>query len=193
MRFEGVRPEPGDRTPAPGPLRLVQLFVNTVDLEDGPEQLADPAALRAWLASAGLLDEGAPVGATDHRRALELREAIRELAAGHAGHDHDPGAAAVVDAAARRAGLHPVLAETTRLEPTAGGVDAALGRIVAAIHAAVAEGTWLRLKACDRHACRWAFYDRSKNRSGQWCSMAGCGSREKNRRAYRKRVSRGSG
>jgi predicted RNA-binding Zn ribbon-like protein len=194
MTFEGVRAsEPGDRAPAPGPLRLVQRFVNTVDLEDGPELLPDAAALRGWLVAGGLLEAGTPVSAADHRRAIALREAIRELAVAHAGHDHDPAAAGTVDAAARRAGLHPVLGETTRLEPAAGGVDAALGRIVAAIHAAVADGTWPRLKACDRQACRWAFYDRSKNRSGHWCSMAGCGSREKNRRAYRRRTSRGSG
>jgi predicted RNA-binding Zn ribbon-like protein len=194
MSFEGMkRTEPGDRAPAPGPLRLVQRFVNTVDLEGGPELLPDAAALRGWLADAGLLDPSDAVTADDHARAVELREAIRELAAGHAGHDHDPEAVETVNAAARRAGLHPVLGAATRLEPTAGGVDGALGRIVAAIHAAVAEGTWPRLKACDRHTCRWAFYDRSKNRSGQWCSMAVCGSREKNRRAYRRRVSRGSG
>jgi predicted RNA-binding Zn ribbon-like protein len=181
--------EPGDRAPAPGPLRLVQRFVNTVDLEGGPELLPDAAALRDWLAATGLLDAEARVTAADHRRAIELREAIRALAEAHAGGPEDPKAAATVDAAARRAGLHPVLAETPRLEPTAHGADAALGRIVAAIHAAIAEGTWPRLKACERHSCRWAFYDRSKNRSGHWCSMAVCGSREKNRRAYRRRVS----
>jgi predicted RNA-binding Zn ribbon-like protein len=193
MSFDGVIPEPGDRSPAPGPLRLVQRFVNTVDLEDGTEELPDAAGLRDWLVAASLLDRGATVGPADHRRAIELREAIRTLAEVHAGAPHDPDATAVVDAAARRAGLHPVLGETTRLEPGALGADAALGRIVAAIHAAVAEGTWPRLKACERHSCRWAFYDRSKNRSGHWCSMAVCGSREKNRRAYRKRASRGSG
>jgi predicted RNA-binding Zn ribbon-like protein len=194
MAFDGVRAsEPGDRDPAPGPLRLVQRFVNTVDLEGGPELLPDAAALRDWLVAGGLLDGGARVSTGDHRRAIELREAIRELAAAHAGHDHDPAAIDTVNAAARRAGLHPVLGARTRLEPAAGGADAALGRIVAAIHEAVAEGTWPRLKACDRHVCRWAFYDRSKNRSGHWCSMAVCGSREKNRRAYRRRTSPRSG
>ena len=54
-------------------------------------------------------------------------------------------------------------------------------------NAAIAEGTWARLKACERDSCRWAFYDRSKNRSGHWCSMDVCGAREKNRRAYRRR------
>jgi predicted RNA-binding Zn ribbon-like protein len=182
-------PEPGDRAPAPGALRLVQRFVNTNDLEGGPELLPDAAALAAWLREAGLLAAGEEAGPEDHRRAIELREAIRDVVAAHAGLPHDPGATAVVNEAARRAGLRPVLDDplSGRLEPAASGVDGALGRIVAAIHEAIAEGTWARLKACERDVCRWAFYDHSKNRSGHWCSMAVCGRREKNRRAYRRR------
>jgi predicted RNA-binding Zn ribbon-like protein len=181
--------EPGDRSPAPGPLRLVQLFVNTNDLEGGPELLPDAAALREWLADRGLLGAGERVTEDDHARAIELREAIRELVSAHAGLPHDPAAADTVNAAGARAGLRPVLDDpATRFEPSAPGVDGALGRIVAAIHEATADGTWLRLKACERDVCRWAFYDHSKNRSGHWCSMAVCGQREKNRRAYRRRV-----
>jgi predicted RNA-binding Zn ribbon-like protein len=191
MQFDGVTAveEPGGRAPAPGALRLVQQFVNSVDLEDGPDLLLNPAALRDWLDAAGLL-HGERVTAADHRRAVALREAIRDLAGGN------PKAAAVVNDAARRAALRPVLGGAqSRLEPEAGGVDAALGRIVAAIHVAIAEGTWPRLKACDRHSCRWAFYDHSKNQSSHWCSTGGCGAREKNRRAYRRRraASPGSG
>jgi predicted RNA-binding Zn ribbon-like protein len=184
--------EPGDRTPAPGPLRLVQRFVNTNDLEDGPELLPDGPALGAWLREAGLLAADATVSADDHRRAIALREAIRSLVAAHAGLPSDPKATAVVNRAARRAGLQPSLADpfSARLEPSGGGVDAALGRIVAAIHESIADGTWPRLKACERDVCRWAFYDRSKNRSSHWCSMSGCGAREKSRRAYRRRRAR---
>jgi predicted RNA-binding Zn ribbon-like protein len=184
--------EPGDRAPAPGVLRLVQRFVNTNDLEDGPDLLADPIALGAWLRDAGLLDASTSVDGDDHRRAIELREAIRELVAAHGGLPHDDRAAGVVNEAARRAGLRPVLGDplSSRLEPAAPGVDGALGRIVAAIHASIAEGTWPRLKACERDVCRWAFYDRSKNQSSHWCSMSVCGAREKNRRAYRRRRAR---
>jgi predicted RNA-binding Zn ribbon-like protein len=183
--------EPGDRAPAPGALRLVQVFVNTNDLEGGPELLHSPAALHEWLVEAGLLDSNTRVAPEDHARAIELREAIRGLVSAHAGLPHDRDDADVVNAAAQRAGLRPVLDDpATRFEPAAGGIDGALGRIVAAIHAAVAEGTWERLKACERDVCRWAFYDHSKNRSGHWCSMAVCGQREKNRRAYRRRVAR---
>jgi predicted RNA-binding Zn ribbon-like protein len=180
--------EPGDRSPAPGSLRLVQLFVNTNDLETGPDLLPDAAALRDWFVERGLLAPDTPVSDEDHARAIELREAIRELVCAHARLPHDPAAAEIVNGAGARAGLHPVLDDPgTRIEPAAAGVDGALGRIVAAIHAGIAEGTWERLKACERDVCRWAFYDHSKNRSGHWCSMAVCGQREKNRRAYRRR------
>ncbi len=186
-----MRAEPGDRAPAPGALRLVQRFVNTNDLEGGPELIPDAAALRDWLIAAELLEPQAQVTAGDHARAIALREALRDLAAANAGLPHDPAAADVVNTAARRARLDPVFDGTrSDLEPAASGVDAALGHIVAALHTAVAEGTWPRLKACERDVCRWAFYDASKNRSGHWCSMAVCGSREKNRRAYRRRVAR---
>src|SRR5688572_23042704 len=152
--------EPGDRSPAPGPLRLVQLFVNTNDLETGPDLIPDARALRDWLHDRGLLAADHPVTEDDHARAIELREAIRELVSAHAGLPHDQAAADVVNAAGTRAGLRPVLDDpATRFEPAATGVDGALGRIVAAIHEATADGTWARLKACERDVCRWAFYD----------------------------------
>lgn len=181
-----------DRAPAPEPIRIVQRFVNSLDLEDGPEQWPDAAALRGWLVEAGLLDEDLRVTDADHARAIALREALRALARANAGHALDDGAVATVNEAGRRARLQPELedAATARLVPTARGVDAALGRIVAALHAGIADGSWPRLKACARDTCRWAYYDHSRNRSGQWCSMAGCGSREKNRRAYRRRRAR---
>jgi predicted RNA-binding Zn ribbon-like protein len=177
------RVEPGERTPAPEPLRLVQAFVNTNDLE-GDDTLATPQAAAAWLG----VDNAS---AAEHARIIALREALRDLAAANAGLPHDPAAVDVVNGTAERAGLRPRLTEdrASRLEPAASGVDAALGRIVAALHAGIADGTFARLKACERDSCRWAFYDHSRNRSSHWCSMAVCGAREKNRRAYRRRRS----
>jgi predicted RNA-binding Zn ribbon-like protein len=168
----------------------VRRFVNTNDEEGGNERFADPAALRAWLTEAGLLDPSAPVGDAGLARALELREAVRCLLLAHNGLDGgDDHATDKVNRAAARARLRPVLGEdgTIRLVPESTGLDAALGRIVGAIHAGVAEGTWPRLKACERDSCRWAFYDHSKNRAGRWCTMEVCGNREKSLRAYRRR------
>ena len=52
----------------------------------------------------------------------------------------------------------------------------ALGAIAAAAVALTVDGRWDRLKICPADDCRWAFYDRSKNRFRHWCSMAECGS-----------------
>jgi predicted RNA-binding Zn ribbon-like protein len=172
--------------PAPGPLATVEAFVNTLDRESGPEQIPDPEALRDWLAGAGLLEAGAEAGPAEHERAIVLREALRDVLSG------DAAAVAQVNAAGERAGLRPLLRPDGRsaLEPAAGGVDGALGRLVAIVHGAVADGTWAHLKACERAVCRWAFYDHSKNHSGRWCDMDDCGAKEKSARAYRRRRAR---
>jgi hypothetical protein len=73
-------PYPGERPPAPGRLRLVQRFVNTVDYEHGREVLHSPARLRALLVELGLLEARAQVGEDDLRRAHALREDLRALA-----------------------------------------------------------------------------------------------------------------
>jgi predicted RNA-binding Zn ribbon-like protein len=72
------------------------------------------------------------------------------------------------------------------LELNISGVDGALARLVGIVFTAMTDGTWGRLKVCRDERCQKAFYDASKNRSGAWCSMAGCGSRLKTR-AYRYR------
>jgi predicted RNA-binding Zn ribbon-like protein len=181
--------EPGDRPPAPGSLRLVQAFVNSIDLEEERDELTDARALSAWLryhvADTGQLH----ATRADLERALALRDALRELAAAHNGLDADAVAATtILNATGERARLTPVLdtGGDSRLAAAAAGADGALGAIVAAVHAAIAQGTWPRLKACEDDHCRWAFYDASRNRSGRWCTMAICGSRAKSRRAYRR-------
>jgi predicted RNA-binding Zn ribbon-like protein len=46
---------------------------------------------------------------------------------------------------------------------------AAAGEFLVAVIAAIAAGTWSRLKACPD--CRWVFYDHSRNGSKRWCLM----------------------
>ena len=76
--------------------------------------------------------------------------------------------------------------EDPELVPDSAGVDGAIARLMAIVAAAVEHGRWARLKACPREECEWAFYDRSKNRSGRWCKMEVCGNIEK-ARAFRQR------
>jgi predicted RNA-binding Zn ribbon-like protein len=172
---------------SPG-LGLVQEFVNTNDVEGGDDDFAEPAALRAWLVARDLAAPGDDFSAADLRRALDFREALRALLVANNGGQLDPDALASLNLTARSA---PVLVHfdaggSTRLESDARGIDGALGRILGSVHAAMADGTWARLKACAKHSCRWAFYDTSKNRSRTWCSMKVCGNRVKARK-YRER------
>jgi predicted RNA-binding Zn ribbon-like protein len=67
-----------------------------------------------------------------------------------------------------------------------GGIDGAIGRLLAIVERAQCDGTWERLKGCPDSDCQWAFYDWSKNRSATWCSMETCGNRNK-ARTYRER------
>lgn len=178
----------GDRDAAPGDLGILQAFVNTADLEDGTDEIASADALRSWLSAHGPALEG-PVRPSDVAEARRVREAMRTLLGANNGERVDPEASAALETAAERARIRLRFDPRTgrsRLEPTAGGVAGALGRLLVIADSAMAEGTWQRLKVCRDDACRWAFYDASRNRSGVWCAMAVCGNREKVR-SYRTR------
>ncbi|MBW9207014.1 CGNR zinc finger domain-containing protein [Mumia sp. zg.B53] len=54
-----------------------------------------------------------------------------------------------------------------------------VGEVAAAAARLAIEGRLGRVKICPADDCRWAFYDRSKNHSRQWCSMEVCGNRAK--------------
>jgi predicted RNA-binding Zn ribbon-like protein len=168
---------------------LILDFVNTLhkDPHGDEEELASPAALAAWLCGRGLL-QGTRATAGELARARELREALRRLLLANNGIEFDAGAAwAVLDGAAQRGRVELRFADgAPALVPAAAGVSGALGRIVAGVHAAVADGSWVRLKACRAHDCEWAFVDTARNQSRAWCSMRACGNREK-ARAFRRR------
>ena len=151
---------------APAPLREVQLYLNSVDLEHERDWLPD------WLAEHGLWG--------DEERARSLREALRGLVLANNGVPLDEQAVATVNAAAERVSLRV----DVNGELSVAAAGDALDRVVAIAFGAMLDGTWARLKACRN--CRWCFYDNSPNRSATWCSMQLCGNRRKTR-AYRNR------
>jgi predicted RNA-binding Zn ribbon-like protein len=173
-----------DRETASGDIGLVQAFVNTVDLQDGPDELTDPNTLKAWLVAKGLMDGSPPVDASDLKHAIALREAMRGAIGPNSGFKVYPVDIATLNGAAAASGLRMRFGADgkPRMEPEAPGVVGALGRIVATLYAAMEDPSWTRLKLCRSQRCRWAFYDRSKNHSSRWCTMASCGNREKARR-----------
>lgn len=174
----------------PEPLRLLESFVNSVDVEDDTDDLATLEAFRAWLTSHGRPTVGQAAGTDDLDLARELRDALRAELAAHA---TEPPAGrrdetlARIDAVAVGLPLRVrISAAGMTLEPAADGVRAVLGEVVAAMLLAGEDGTWRRLKICREETCQYAYYDWSKNGSKTWCSMRVCGNRNKTR-AYRQR------
>src|ERR1700694_887861 len=185
---DSSEPAPSPHKPAPGDLALVQSFINTVDLRPLKDQLRHPAALKGWFAARGLLGKNERLNQSDLRHAIEVREALRDLLSISADGKPSQAALQILNRAARGAQLLVQFNNdgSAALAPATSGVDGALGRLLAVTARAVLDGSWQRLKACEDPMCRWAYYDSSRNRSGNWCDMTTCGNRVKARR-YRNR------
>jgi len=172
--------------------RLVRDFINTREPQIDDESLNTLDDLRGWFAERHLLAANAQLDAVDLAAATAVREGLRAVLLGHAGHASESGA---VDALNDTLADLPVeLRFTDQGYRLVSGVDRPFGHAVAhladAIRQCSEDGTWPRLKVCARDSCRWAFYDASKNKVRRWCSMAGCGNHIKMKRAYATRKSR---
>lgn len=167
--------------PAPGELEFVRAFVNSRDVEAGTDELRDPASWRAWARIHGIAGSASSADLDVARR---VRESIRvALLANHDRGALPVGTVSALNEAATRAHVAVSFgAEGPQLQGSGSGVDAAFARIVAAAAHAMSDGSWSRLKACASDECQWGFYDTSRSRSGQWCSMRLCGNRAKQAR-----------
>ena len=182
--------EPNVRDPAPGSLALVQKFINSTEMPDGVDELRTTALAERWLQDVAGADLS--VSDRDLERLIATREALRDLLEAHTGENVDPVVAVRLEKLLGHAPLRPVLTSRgATLAVDCRGVDSFLGMISTALVEATLMGTWERFKVCRSDACRWAFYDHSKNGSGCWCSMRVCGSREK-ARTYRARQRAGA-
>jgi predicted RNA-binding Zn ribbon-like protein len=170
--------------PAPEPLVRIQDLVNTVELPDGPDRLADPGDAQPWLASRGLLAPGAELQVADLNRLRSVREGLRAMLVHNAG---GPPPSADALAPLREVATHSTArADVSEhgeivLSATGDSVPARLVELLLVIRDAQRDGTWARLKACGNDECHWAFYDRSRNHGGTWCEMSSCGNKLKNR------------
>jgi hypothetical protein len=153
------------------PADLVVGFLNTLDVEAGSDALDSMEGWQSWLAAHGLDGSFEPESADTLRQARDLRDDLRTLAAG--------GRLAEV----RRLGIQVALSAVGGVELSA---ETAAGLIAAAAVRTAIEQRLERIKICPADSCRWAFYDTSRNRSRQWCSMEVCGNRAK-ARAHRAR------
>jgi predicted RNA-binding Zn ribbon-like protein len=181
----------------PEEVRLVNEFLNTLDLEtfgehagkpeEEREGLRSPEMLKSWLVRRGLLEREEVVGEADRQLAVRLRDALRSAASANARAARERS-----DVVGLTFGELPLLVrlgEGSRPELASGegGVKGALAKILADVVVASSKGTWARIKICAAEDCRWAYYDHSKSRTGRWCAMETCGNRHKTRRYREKR------
>jgi len=180
---------------APGELELLQRFTNLHVHDEEGRHLDPPLELIEWfLSDRGLLPRGERLAEADLETYMKLRDAIRALILAGEGETISTSDAEAIDRIGLAAGLHPHFhrAHVPTLEPKGAGVPAAFGKIVAIAFVSAFDGTFEHLKLCADETCRSVFYDRSKNHSGRWCSMATCGNRAKVR-AWRDRQRVGEG
>jgi len=162
-------------------------FVNTHDLDEETDSIAEPDQLAAWVAE----QTGELIATPDEEdvaRVHALRESLRALLRAHNGGELDDERLAPLREAAERSRYRTTFSAAGELEitPARSDLTGFEARLLLAIERLQSQGAWPRLKACTDEGCQWAFYDATRNRSRTWCSMEECGNREKTRR-YRER------
>lgn len=181
-------------------------FVNTLDwrLREPPvEQLNAFDDLLRWARTTGILKPSEARsfrtwGETHPRaaarvlaEAIDVREAIAAVFQSVArGEEAPPGPLARLDAACHEAwaarALRPAGAGAAWEFRGAGPNQPAMA---AALDAAgiLTSPERERVRQCGDAQCGWLFIDTSRNRSRRWCSMKGCGNRNKARRFYQRK------
>lgn len=170
---------------APALLDLLRRFVNTLDYPAGPDALETPASASQWSRAQGL----PPISnQREVERLRGFREVLREVLFANNGEEDMDRAWGAMRPYLSAASFTTTFdaARGLTLEPAGAGAERAIAAMLAIAHAAMADGTWQRLRACRKSSCRFAYYDHSKNGSRAWCSMAVCGNREKAERRRRR-------
>jgi hypothetical protein len=183
-----------ETTPAPADLELLRGFLSLHDHEPGnPDSLPpDEESLRWWLADSGLVPDDTPVSEDHLGWALEVRAALVDKVREHMGDPRNADAIELLNRAATRTGLRLCFGcpDDRPIHVDEEGVLGAVGALLGEAFLAELDGRWDRFRLCGDPGCSAVFYDRSRNRSGKWCSMATCGNRAKVR-AFRERQASG--
>lgn len=169
-----------DSSPAPGELELVRSALSLHDHEPGSAVSLPPskASIEWWLRSRGLIGKDESASSNDLAWTKRVLDALRAtLPDGERAAD----AQRILNRAAAKAGLQVCFGcgRDDRFHTEAAGVSGAVGRLLGIAFLAQLSGEWDRLRECSSPTCTSVFYDRSKNRSGKWCSMQSCGNRNK--------------
>ena len=152
------------------------------------QSYGSPKSAKAWLVARCFLTPADTVNEEDVSRLQELRELLIAMGLANNGQPPAPRMYERLDGLARDYPLQVRFGDSgaPSLAPVGRGVDAFIARAIAIVYEAMNAATWPRLKVCYADRCHAAFYDTSKNRTAQWCSMSICGNRAKVR-SYQQR------
>jgi hypothetical protein len=132
----------------PGPLPLLQAFVNTLSASPQTDLLSTPEEAAAWLRTEGLLPDEAGLTNSEHAALLRLRDSMKLVVAAD-GRDNPEAAARLTRALAD--GRIVLTADAGGSVRLASAARASYPNIVAlfaiAISDAAASGAWPRLKS----------------------------------------------
>ena len=180
-------------------------FINTCIAENGAplDLLENFKDLAAWAVAVGLLEKSKAERLVDEwtdsaeinkafRRAIDFREVLRGMAASLSG-----GKTVSKRAIAAINGEIQNQSGSIEIRKTENGFEKSFRADFRAPHellAPVAEsaadllcyGNPAHIKKCENPECVLYFYDRTKNHSRRWCSMAICGNRHKAAAFYRR-------
>ena len=181
----------------PAEVALLYEFLNSIDLrsyfEKGKQhvpsdELETPARLQAWMSQRDLLTAGQTISPAEHRRALELRTALRSFL--QLPPDSRASSPECIESLNKVAQFYPLVVKVVRMgKPRllpASGISG-LAQVLAELFALAESERLDRLKMCSSDKCHWVFLDRSKPGNRRWCSSLLCGNRQKTRN-YRNRI-----
>jgi predicted RNA-binding Zn ribbon-like protein len=180
----------------PEELALLYDFVNTLDCRryveqgvahTGGDEFETPGQMEAWMRRRRLLPPGKRIDGRDYRRALELRDALRNfLRLSAEDRRLDSDAARRLTTTGMNFPLTLVVADKGSVTLHAAPGSSVLGGVLAEVYGLAKTDRLARLKTCASEQCRWIFFDRSKPANRHWCSSNLCGNRQKTRTYRRK-------
>jgi hypothetical protein len=163
--------------PAPGPLAIVQDFLNTVssgrtvrraDLLDNPID-ANHWVTAAWNQILGF-DNPPSLTEDDLDPLRRLRGELTSVLIGRGEHSGTGGATFLSARAELELGPDGV-----RLNGFGTGHRMVTATVLGAVYEAQISGALRRLKVCPNNWCQVSFYDRSKNNAAVWHNSTTCG------------------
>jgi predicted RNA-binding Zn ribbon-like protein len=192
LTMQHARNRPPELTPeTPAELQRLLHFLNSRAIGYDTEALPDARSAETFLEASGFALAEGELDEAGLALLLELRSALAAVVDGARPEGEQARAWDAINAVAAASPVVLAFGAGPRssLGPTGTGARGVVERVLADLHAAVADGRFARLRLCAFEPCAAAFYDATRSRTQRWHSYATCGNRV-NVAAHRERAQR---